>query len=254
MEEGSLNIKEEETKHEHKKEESKSDTIKLSKSTLWKASTGVLAVLFVISLFTGGFGIGNGEVKVVNQPSAPSPGLPTTAGVVQVSVDDDPVKGDKNAPVTIIEFSDFQCPFCGRFYAETLGQIEEKYIKTGKVRFVYRDFPLTSIHPMAQKAAEAAECADEQEKFWEYHNTIFDNQQSLSLDNLKLWAANLGLDTNKFNDCLESNKYADEVNKDANDAVAAGGQGTPFFVINGRPLSGAQPFAAFQAAIESSLA
>lgn len=230
-----------------------SGSITFRKSTLWKISTFVFAALFVISIFTGGFrGTGNGTVtgETVNIPDIPT-------GVADVNakdfVDDDPVLGNKNAPLTIVEFSDFQCSFCKRVRDDAIAQIEERYIKTGKVKLVYRDFPLTSIHPMAQKSAEASECADEQGKFWEYHNLIFERQVSLSLNSLKQWADELGLKTDDFNKCLDSGKYANEVNKDANDAQRAGGQGTPFFIIGNQIISGAQPFSAFQAAIESQL-
>jgi len=171
---------------------------------------------------------------------------------VKVSIDDDPIKGDKNAKVTIIEFSDFQCPFCGKFYSQTLPLIEENYIKTGKVKLVYRDFPL-SFHQNAQKAAEAAECADEQGKFWEYHNTIYDNQNTLDINNLKQYAANLNLDTSKFESCLDSGKMTSEVQKDFKDGQSYGVEGTPAFFINGIPLSGAQPYQVFEQVIESQL-
>lgn len=171
---------------------------------------------------------------------------------IKVSVDDDPVKGQANAPVTMIEFSDFQCPFCGRFFQQTLSKIEENYIKTGKVKFVYRDFPL-SFHPQAQAAAEAAECADEQGKFWEMHDKIFQNQQSMSEESYKKWAEEIGLDTEKFNNCLDTGKYAQEVQKDFQDGQKAGVSGTPTFFINGKKIVGAQPYQVFQQAIEAEL-
>ncbi len=231
-----------------------SGSVTFKKSTLWKISTFVFAALFVISLFTGGFrgreSITGGTVNIPDIPEIPT-------GVANVNaedyLDDDPVLGDKNAPLTIVEFSDFQCPFCARFRQQTFDQIKKQYIDTGKVKFAFRDFPLTSIHPMAQKSAEAAECADEQGKFWEYHDVIFERQSSLSLSSLKQWAGELNLDTNKFNQCLDSGKYEDEVNKDLRDATSSGGQGTPYFIVGNQPLSGAQPFSAFQAAIESQL-
>jgi protein-disulfide isomerase len=170
-----------------------------------------------------------------------------------VSVDDDAVKGDSDAPVTIIEFSDFECPFCTRFYQNTLSQIDEKYIKTGKVKFVYRDFPL-NIHANAQKAGEAAECAGEQGKFWEMHDKLFDDGVSGGVDSFKQYASDLGLDTTKFNECLDSDKMASEVQKDFSDGSAAGVSGTPAFFINGIFISGAQPFEAFEQVIEAELA
>jgi protein-disulfide isomerase len=182
--------------------------------------------------------------------------IPTNNQDIQkLNVDDDgdPSIGSKDAKVTIIEFSDFQCPFCERFFSQTYPQIKSAYIDTGKVRFVYRDFPL-SFHAMAQKSAEAGECANEQGKFWEYHDKIFQNQQSLSIDNLKSWAKQLGLDTTKFNTCLDTDKYKTEVQNDLSDGISLGVSGTPAFFINGKPLIGAQPFAAFQQIIDVELA
>ena len=240
------------------KPEEKKVTLEFSKTTLWQVISGVFALLLVVSIFTGGFGFGskngNGPTggTVVNPPSAGN--VPT--GIVEVSADDDPALGKDNAPVTIIEFSDFQCPFCQRFRQETFDQIKTNYIDTGKVRFVYRDFPLDSIHPLAQKAAEAAECADDQGKFWEYHDLLFEKQQewaSADESKFKDYVKDLSLDTDKFNKCLDDNKYADEVKKDFQDGAQAGVQGTPSFFINGKQLSGAQPYPAFQAAIDAEL-
>jgi len=177
-------------------------------------------------------------------------------GPVDVSVDDDPFLGDDNAPVTIIEFSDYQCPFCRRFWQDTFPQIIDQYVNTGKVKFVYRDLPL-SIHADAQSAAEAAECADDQGKYWQYHDKLFEEQTrgatSLSDDNLKKWAVEIGLNSSQFNKCFDSEKYREEVQKDATDASLAGATGTPSFFINGRLLVGAQPFSAFKAVIEEAL-
>ena len=230
-------------------------SITFKKSPLWKISTFAFAALFVISLFTGGFRGSGSSVTggTVNIPDIPD--IPT--GIANVNaedfVDDDPVLGNEDAKLTIVEFSDFQCPFCKRARDDAVKQIEEQYIKTGKVKLVYRDFPLTSIHPMAQKSAEAAECADDQGKFWEYHDLIFENQADLSITSLKQWASELGLNENDFNKCLDSGKYTNEVNKDASDAQRAGGQGTPYFIVGNQPVRGAKAFAAFHAAIESQL-
>lgn len=195
------------------------------------------------------------------QPSPQPSGRPSDQGdsgspTVEVSEDDDPVKGSEDAPVVIIEFSDFQCPFCKRFYSQTLSQIEEEYVQTGKARLVYRDFPLSQIHPNAQKAAEAAECADDQGKFWEYHDTLFEDQNgwsSVGESKFKEYASDLGLDTQKFNSCLDSGKYRDEVQNDLRDGQNNGVSGTPSFFINGKKVVGAQPFSTFQQAIESEL-
>ena len=231
------------------------EIITMKKTTLWQISTGLLAMLLIISIFTNGFRGSNNIAVDNNQPSANQPSVPT--GVANVNaedyVDDDPVLGNENAPVTIVEFSDFQCPYCKKFRDQTFDQLKEEYIDTGKVKLVYRDFPLSSIHPMAQKAAEAAECADEQGKFWEYHDKIYENQQLLNVDSLKQWASELGLDTTKFNSCLDSGKYTNEVKNDLNDATSSGGQGTPYFLVGNTQLSGAYPFDAFQQAIEAQL-
>ncbi len=176
---------------------------------------------------------------------------------VEVSEDDDPVKGDLSAPITIIEFSDFQCPYCAKFYTDTLPQLEQEYIDTGKVKIVYRDFPLTNIHPLATPAALAAECANEQDKFWEYHNILFEKQDewvNIGEDKLKEYATEIGLNEEQFNSCLDSEKYKDEVLADLDDGASAGVTGTPAFFVNGRMLSGAQPLSAFQSIIEEELA
>ena len=197
---------------------------------------------------------GDGGLKEVaaqqpqNQPQVPS--QPAPSG--QVSADDDPVKGNPDAPVTIIEFSDFQCPYCASFFSDTLPQIEQNYIDTGKVKLVYRDFPL-SFHANAEPAAEAAECAGEQGKYWEMHDKLFENQASLSAASYKQWAADLGLDTAKFDSCLDSSKYASEIQKDVQDGQAAGVSGTPTFFVNGNKVVGAQPYSVFEQAIEAAL-
>lgn len=175
-----------------------------------------------------------------------------TAGIVEVSADDDPAIGPQDAPVLIVEFSDFQCSFCARFATETLGQILDTY--GDQVRLVFRDFPLTSIHSQAQKAAEASQCAYEQGKYWEYHDSLFQNQQALDVDSLKGYAQELGLDTGAFNECLDFGKYTSEVQNDLAQGQSYGVTGTPTFFINGRLLRGAKPLSAFEAMIEEELA
>ena len=170
---------------------------------------------------------------------------------VQVSLGEDPVKGPATAPVTIVEFSDFQCPYCARV-TPTLKQIEEKY--GDKVRVVFRDFPLVQIHKDAAKAAEAGECAHEQGKFWEMHDRLFADQSKLQVEALKQKATEIGLDAEKFNQCLDSSKYAAEVQKDVDEGARYGVTGTPAFFINGRMLGGAQPVEAFMQVIDEELA
>ncbi len=196
------------------------------------------------------------------QPPSAAAGQPLgnqPSGPVNVSADDDAFLGKENAPVTIIEFSDFQCPFCRRFWKETLPQIKQAYIDTGKVKFVYRDFPLP-FHAGATPAAEGAECAREQDKFWQLHDAIFQEQDNqgqgtiqFTADDVKKWAAKIGLNTSKFNQCLDSGNYKQEVEKDIADGSAAGVNGTPATFINGLLVSGAQPFAAFKVIIDEEL-
>ena len=177
-----------------------------------------------------------------------------------VSIDDDPMLGNPKAKITLVEFSDFQCPFCRTFWSGAYQQIKKEYIDTGKVRFVYRDFPL-SFHPGAMPAAQAAQCANEQGKFWETHDKIFGEQAKkgegtiqFSENDVRKWAGQLpGLDMGKWNECFNSNKYTDEINKDVSDGSAYGVSGTPTVFVNGKPIVGAQPFSAFKAEIDALL-
>jgi protein-disulfide isomerase len=169
----------------------------------------------------------------------------------EVAVDtDDPVLGPANAPVTIVEFSDFQCPFCQRV-EPTLKRVRETY--GNRVRIVWKDFPLTSIHPQAFKAAEAAQCAREQGKFWEYHDVLFRNQQALQVESLKKYAADTGLDSATFDSCLDTSKYATRVQAQMGVGSELGVNSTPAVFINGRLLSGAQPYETFTAVIDEEL-
>lgn len=162
--------------------------------------------------------------------------------------------GNNNALVTIIEFSDFECPYCGKFYNETLPNIKENYINTGKVRFIYRNFPLTTIHKNSLLAAQAAEAAGEQGKYWEMHDILYSNQNELQLTDLQKYAIDLNLDMQKFNSAIESKKFLGKIQKDTEDGIKAGVSGTPAFFINGIKLVGAQPFSNFEKIIESELA
>jgi len=244
-------------------------------------------VAIAVSTFFGGYLVGNSvdtdsvtnddlrelllklDDKVIQPQQAPqptqNPNQPTIPTRISVSIDDDPVKGDLNAPVTIIEFSDFQCPFCQRFYSETLPLIEENYIKTGKVKFVYRDLPLPSIHPNAFPAHIAAECADEQGKFWDYHDILFSKQNEwnrLGAVDLKLkfiqYASDLALDISNFEFCLESVAIKNEIDNDLRESTLIGATGTPaFYVGNDRlgyvKISGAQPYSVFSQIIDQEL-
>lgn len=184
-------------------------------------------------------------------------GLSEKAGVevlleeprVEVAVGDGPPRGPEDAPVTIVEFSDFQCPYCARVNP-TLDAIRERY--PDQVRIVFRHFPL-DFHKEAPKAAEASRCANEQGKFWEYHDLLFANQRALGVDQLKQYAARLDLDRSEFDQCLDSGREAAAVQKDVADGRAAGVSGTPAFFINGRFVNGALPLENFVQAIEAEL-
>ncbi len=158
---------------------------------------------------------------------------------MEVSVAGEPSRGPDTAPVTIVEFSDFQCPFC-RSFNTTLDRVLKDF--GSDVRVVYRQFPLGEIHPLAEKAAEASLCAQDQGKFWEMHDVMFKDQANLKVEDLKAKASGLGLDSSAFNTCLDSSKYAQKVQKDSRDGAAVGASGTPSFLINGRFFSGALPY------------
>jgi protein-disulfide isomerase len=187
----------------------------------------------------------------------PSQGDPSLASVMDAVVAQTRhFKGDPNAPITIVEFSDFQCPYCGRFDADAGQKIDEQYVEAGLVLFGYQHFAF--LGPESQKAAEASECAAEQDAFWPYHDLLFgrlmgENQGSLSPAGLSQYAAEVGLDTEAFEDCLNSGKYASLVNSQTSGAQSLGVTGTPAFLVNGRPLVGAQPFEVFEQVIEAEL-
>ena len=163
---------------------------------------------------------------------------------------EDAALGPATAPVTLVEFSDFQCPFCQRVMP-TLKRVKDTY--GDRVRIVWKDFPLTSIHPEAFKAAEAGNCAREQGKFWEYHDTLFTNQQALQPEFLKKYAADVGLDVTKFGACLDTAKYGARVQEHVGVGTDLGVQSTPSAFINGRLVTGAQPYEAFVAIIDEEL-
>ncbi|MBK8315962.1 MAG: DsbA family protein [Acidobacteria bacterium] len=163
--------------------------------------------------------------------------------------DEGPSSGSPSSPVTIVEFSDFQCPFCKRA-SETVRELARLY--DGKVRIVFKHFPLSN-HPDAFKAAQASVCADEKGKFWEYHDRLF-NSQNLSDESLRKIAADIGLETKDFNACLESSRSKEQVMKNIQEGRKIGIQGTPFFTINGRPVRGAQDISEFRRIIDRQLA
>ena len=171
---------------------------------------------------------------------------------VEVGYDPGRVKGDATAPVTIVEFSDFQCPFC-RKGAATMRELLAKY--DGRVKLAFRDFPMRALHPQAQTAAEASRCAGEQGKFWEYHDALFaEEQPKMDERGLAATARSVGLEEKSFSACVASGKFKTQIELDLQDGTRAGVSGTPGFFINGVFVSGAQPLAEFEKVINRELA
>ena len=238
-----------------------------SKTAFWiGCATSVLAVgtvgfivlagcMLTQKCAVSGLGLGDSEGKgiVVNAPSGPEPdAIPT--GTVPTVTDDDHMLGDKNAPVTLIEYSDFECPYCSSF-EPTLSQILKTY--AGKVRLVYRHFPL-SFHQNALPAALASECGSEQGKFWEFHNALFANQDKLNDAYYTTLAQNNKLDMKKFAECVSTKKYEAKIQAEASAGGAAGINGTPGTFIIGKDgtataVTGAVPEATLSAAIDKAL-
>jgi protein-disulfide isomerase len=170
---------------------------------------------------------------------------------VEVGYDSARLRGDPNAPVTIVEFSDFQCPYCKQAQA-TLKDLLAKY--NGRVKLAFRDFPMRAIHARAQTAAEASRCAEEQGKFWEYHDALFADQSKLDAAGLASTARSLGLDEKSFQSCQASGKFKAQIDTDLQDGSKAGVEGTPGFFVNGVFINGSQPQAEFEKIIDSALA
>ena len=261
------NSKPEEISEPEKRSGSESITVK--KSTYNKLIIGVTLSLIAVAFFSG-YTLGSQTVPPLviqentksNTTPQPTQTQSTEEARIFVSLSDDPVKGNPNAPVTVVEFSDFQCPFCARFFAQTLPQIQQDYIDSGKVKLVFRDFPIDSIHPNAIAGSIAAHCANEQGKFWEYHDKLFEGQTQWArlsagdaANTFKQYATELGLNSDNFNSCLSSGKSLDEINNDYRDGINYGVTGTPaFFIGNDKngyvTVIGAKPYSAFQQVID----
>jgi protein-disulfide isomerase len=199
-------------------------------------SVFAVLIIIVIGLFTGGFGLFN-KKDTVNR--------------VNIQFDDDPVKGNfSGAKVIIYIFSDFECPYCGAS-EPAINDIYRKY--DGQVALVFKNFPLVNIHPYALDAALAGECASIQGKFWEYHDYLFQHQDALTVDDLKAYAKELGMNTSNFDGCLDSKQFSYQVQRSIAEGKAAGVSGTPTFFINGIPLVGAQPESEFTSIIDAEL-
>lgn len=206
-----------------------------------RRSTSFAALFIPIAFFVGlaaGYLLGN-------------TGTGTTSAGLDPVTDDDPAQGPKNAPITIVEFSDYQCPYCQLWHTEVLPRLMAEY--AGKIRFIYRDFPLSG-HPEAQPAAEAANCAGDQEAYWEFQDAIFSNQYGYGRSAYEQYASDLGLDADEFTACLDSRRHQAEVMADYSDGLRLGVQSTPTFFINGTQIVGAQPYETFQRFIDGELA
>jgi protein-disulfide isomerase len=202
------------------------------------------------------------DIKTLLRSRPPAPGAPAAPNF-ELDIANRPFKGEATAKLVMVEFSDYECPFCSRYVRDTLPQLEKEYIETGKLKSVFLDFPLEAIHKNAFKAAEAARCAGEQGKYWEMHDQLFANQKTLSA-----WtdhAQAVDLDVARFESCLSSGKFAPDIRKDLTTGQGAGITGTPgFFLAVADPAStkvktvrvvkGAQPYAAFKAQIDGLLA
>lgn len=202
--------------------------------------------------------------RLVAQALAASPAPAPDLGGARFDLSDHPVKGDPNAPLTLVEFTDYECGFCARYFRETYPKILEEYVATGRIRYVALDLPLESLHPLSFQAARASHCAADQGKFWEMHDRLFGSRQFLGA-----WAGHaeaVGLDVAAFTACLDSDRHADSVRKEMSEAGKAGATGTPSFVIARTlpqeptvvvgllALRGAQPYEAFRAALDQALA
>ena len=220
------------------------------------SAVSLLGFILSFSAYRNAVDGGTGTKKVAvnsnaNTNSAAAAPTAPNEPVDVVVAKDDWIRGNKNAKVTLVEFSDFQCPYCLQFNP-TIEQVRKDYPDT--VRIVFKHYPLTSIHPMAQKAAEAAECAGDQKKFWEMHDKLFANQTSLSVDNYKAWAKELSLNQSKFDKCLDDNTKQAKVAADQKYGDSLGVSGTPTSFVNGFSVQGAQGYDVVKAKIDAELA
>lgn len=230
------------------------------------ANSGLpLAIFLGLALIAAAIFFGPNAVKSPSSESAPSLPSGATTGIgdttaptgpVNVTAGDLPALGDPKANVLVVEWGDYQCPFCERFFQQVEPTLREQYIKTGKVLFAFRDFQF--LGQESTDAGIAARCADEQGKFWAYHDKLYkeqkgENQGTFAKANLKKFAADIGLNTTQFNNCLDTDKYKDAAEKDTAAGRDAGVNGTPTTFINGRVVNGAQPLENFTKIIEEEL-
>jgi len=180
----------------------------------------------------------------------------TTPQIQEISIDDDPFIGSNAAEVVIVDFSDYQCPFCKKFYTKIYPEMKKDYINTGKIKYVFRDYPLT-VHKEAIAAAMAANCAGDQGRYWEMHDKLFENQtnwnKAENINELLIgYAKELGINSTLFSQCMESDKYLEEIQKDKEEGISYGVFGTPTLFLNGKILRGGLPqsYEAFQDLLE----
>jgi protein-disulfide isomerase len=211
----------------------------------------MLPIAFVTGLAVGflAWGRPGATPTPARESLAGLPTTPTDGPRMNVSVDDDPAIGPVDAPITIVEFSDFNCPYCQRFQQQTFQPLLDAF--PDQIRFVYRDFPITSQDSFY--AAQAAECAGDQDAYWEYHDALFSGVHGLGNSAYRQYAEELGLDADALMACVDEGRYAEEVQADAQDASSLGVSGTPTFFINGIPMVGAQPLSRFTQVIDAEL-
>lgn len=247
------------------------EQISINKTTYKKLIYTLIGLGLILS-FLVGYQVGNFDSsiptigasldsQIQNSQASPSP----TNSLVQISFDDNPILGDKNAPITIVEFGDYQCPFCKRFHQETLPDLKSNYIDKGIVNLVWMDFPLESIHQNAVVTSIAGECAEEQGYFWELHDRMFVEQEnwqglptSIAINDFKRYASEIGMNENDFNSCLDSEKYKQKVMDDFSYGSRTGISGTPAFFVGNQQvgfvlITGAQPYSVFESVIETYL-
>lgn len=232
----------------------------------------ILYTLLLIATFLVGYLLAtvqllkNPSQKIAEAPGAPSAGGTAQAGqgqpdpnkVYEVSTGHFPIKGDNNAKVTIVEFADFRCPFCEKFFTDTEPQIMKDYVDTGKVKFAFRNYQF--LGPASVVAGNSAECANEQGKFWDMYEYLYKNQPPESdtsmytADKLTEVAGTLGMDTGKFKSCMDSSKYQKNIDEDMSDGQKVSVSATPTFFVNGKQILGAQPYANFKTLIDAALA
>jgi len=219
--------------------------------------SGQVHIAFLPLIFLLGLGVGYLAWNRPQPPTAPQATAEPTSPPeaikrYDVPVDDDPTLGPANAPITFIMYSDYECPFCKKWYDEVFKPLSVDYAT--QVRFVYKDFPLYGLHDSAAPAAEAANCAGEQGKYWEYQDKLFSMEMKLETGSYKKYAQDLSLDSAKFEECLSSRRYEAEVKADYDFAARMGIQSTPTFFINGLALVGAQPLEVFRDLLDQELA